>query len=236
MTHTIIAAFFCAYNNTIDGCCFWRNGIVQTFQLQLIITIFGIRLQFSCHTFRDGSSCSLGCSEGETSVFIYCQLFVVRWFLAQCIVGITCALKQSIFSCIIRCAFLTSVGNCDAYFRIIGDLCVFAQIDTCRNFYREGYTGDLITTCIHMVRSTCKRTGSYFVLGCRGKCIYFDIIVYICFVELVIWDVHQNISFFLCFYQGFDRCVQMMRCFIYCCLGLRVFQFVFCFLQFCLHC
>ena len=234
MTHTVITAFFCAYNNTVDSCS-WRNGIGQSIQIQLIVTIFGLGHQFRCHTFSDSCSGSLCCSERECSIFIYGQLFVVRWFLTQCIIGIACALKQGIFSCIICCAFLSSVGNCDTYFGIIGNLCVFAQIRTCRNFYRESYTGDLITACIHMVRSACQRTGSYFVLGCRGKCIYFNIVVYICFVELVVWDVHQNVSFFLCFYQRFDCCVQMLRCFIYCCLSLRVFQLIFCFLQFCLH-
>ena len=88
-----------------------------------------------------------------------------------------------------------------------------------------------------MVRSACQRTGSYFVLGCRGKCIYFDIIVYICFVELVIWDVHQNISFFLCFYQSFDCCIQVCSRFIYALLTGCPFgcccKIIFCFFQFC---
>ena len=75
-----------------------------------------------------------------------------------------------------------------------------------------------------MVRSTCKRTGSYFVLGCRGKCIYFDIVVYICFVELVVWDVHQDICFFLCFYQSSNSCIQVFGGFIYACLVFLCFQ------------
>ena len=86
-----------------------------------------------------------------------------------------------------------------------------------------------------MVRASSQRTGFYFVLCCGSERIYFYIIVYIGFVELIVWNIHQNIRLFLNFHQCFYCCVQMADRFVYSCLGLRCFQLIFCFLQFSLH-
>ena len=39
MTHTIVIAFFCTDNNTIDLIVSNINGILQSIEIQLIITI-----------------------------------------------------------------------------------------------------------------------------------------------------------------------------------------------------
>ena len=192
MAHTIIVTFFCTYNNTVNLCITLGNGVLQSVQIQLIIAVRRLCGKFRCHS-GYCLDCSLCFSERQTSVSIQSYFFVIFRCFAQCVIRITCTFKQSLFSFVCSCAGLTSVRNSNIYRRLICDFFILAQINTLANFYREGYTSNFIAAAAHMIRSACKTACTDFIFRCRGECIYFYTVIYICCVKLVIWNIHQDI-------------------------------------------
>ena len=192
MAHTVIVAFFCTYNNTINLCVTLGNGILQSIQIQLIIAVRRLCGKFRCYS-GYCLGCSLCFSKGKTSVRIQSYFFIVFRCFAQCVIRITCTFKQSIFSCICRCACLSSVCYRDIYRRFICDFCIFTQINPITNFYRESYTCDFITGIINVIRTACQTGCTNFIFRCRGKCVYFYTVIYVCCIKLIIRNIHQDV-------------------------------------------